>query len=120
MPARLPLNEPVLRPTFRRERRWLSRGVWPVAGCDEVGRGPLAGPVVAAAVILDPANIPEGLDDSKRLSHLQREALFLNGGYTAVRTTGVNGRNLIAFARRHGGEAVVTVAPRLIGAENWM
>ncbi|TIU76020.1 MAG: ribonuclease HII, partial [Mesorhizobium sp.] len=43
----------------------------------EAGRGPLAGPVVAAAVVLNPANIPEGLDDSKRLTHLQREALFL-------------------------------------------
>ena len=42
-----------------------------VAGVDEVGRGPLAGPVVAAAVILDPANLPrelDGLDDSKALS----------------------------------------------------
>ena len=55
----------------------MAEGLWPVAGMDEAGRGPLAGPVVAAAVILDPANIPEGLDDSKRLSHLQREALFL-------------------------------------------
>lgn len=76
-PARLPLNEPVLRPTFRRERRWLSRGVWPVAGCDEVGRGPLAGPVVAAAVVLDPERIPRGLNDSKKLDAEEREALYL-------------------------------------------
>ncbi len=47
-----------------------------VAGVDEVGRGPLAGPVMAAAVILDPADIPDGLDDSKRLSPKQREAVF--------------------------------------------
>jgi len=53
-----------------------ARGIWPVAGCDEVGRGPLAGPVVAAAVILDPACIPDGIDDSKRLSQARREALF--------------------------------------------
>ena len=66
--ARLPLNEEVQRPTFRRERAALKRGVWPIAGCDEAGRGPLAGPVVAAAVILDPDNIPRGLDDSKRLT----------------------------------------------------
>jgi ribonuclease HII len=45
---------------------------------DEAGRGPLEGPVVAAAVVLDPQNIPEGLDDSKRLSFEQREALFQN------------------------------------------
>ncbi|MFV0473643.1 MAG: ribonuclease HII [Pikeienuella sp.] len=48
----------------------------PVAGVDEVGRGPWAGPVVAAAVILDPARIPEGLNDSKKLSAKRREALM--------------------------------------------
>ncbi|HJY16459.1 MAG TPA: ribonuclease HII, partial [Xanthobacteraceae bacterium] len=75
--ARLPLGEEVvLRPTFRRERVALKRGVWPVAGCDEAGRGPLAGPVVAAAVILDPDNIPRGLDDSKRLTPERREVLY--------------------------------------------
>ncbi|MGC2774932.1 MAG: ribonuclease HII [Bradyrhizobium sp.] len=63
-------------PSFRRERALLKQGVWPVAGCDEAGRGPLAGPVVAAAVILDPARIPKGLDDSKRLSAEERERLF--------------------------------------------
>jgi ribonuclease HII len=47
-----------------------------VAGVDEVGRGPLAGDVVAAAVILDPENIIEGLDDSKKLTEKRREALF--------------------------------------------
>ncbi|MGC1325127.1 MAG: ribonuclease HII, partial [Xanthobacteraceae bacterium] len=44
--ARLPLGEEIaLRPTFRRERAALKRGMWPIAGCDEAGRGPLAGPV---------------------------------------------------------------------------
>ena len=47
-----------------------------IAGVDEVGRGPLAGPVVAAAVILDPACIPDGLDDSKKLTIKKREALL--------------------------------------------
>lgn len=47
-----------------------------VAGVDEVGRGPLAGPVVAAAVILDPATPIEGLADSKKLTEKRREALF--------------------------------------------
>ena len=46
-----------------------------VAGVDEVGRGPLAGPVVTAAVILDPARPIEGLADSKKLSEAQREQL---------------------------------------------
>ncbi|MCK9908920.1 ribonuclease HII [Microbacteriaceae bacterium K1510] len=72
----LPLKEPVLRPTFRRERRWLTQGVWPIAGCDEAGRGPLAGPVVAAAVVLDPARIPRGLNDSKKLDAAEREKLY--------------------------------------------
>lgn len=71
------LFEMVEKPDFSVETKAMAEGLWPVAGMDEAGRGPLAGPVVAAAVILDPANIPEGLDDSKRLSHLQREALFL-------------------------------------------
>ena len=47
-----------------------------VCGVDEVGRGPLAGPVVAAAVILDPGRPIAGLDDSKKLSERRREALF--------------------------------------------
>ena len=53
-----------------------SAGASPVAGVDEAGRGPLAGPVVAAAVVLDPENPVAGLDDSKKLSPRQREALL--------------------------------------------
>ncbi len=74
--VRLPLGEEEPRPTFRRERAALKRGVWPVAGCDEAGRGPLAGPVVAAAVILDPQRVPRGLNDSKKLDRETREALY--------------------------------------------
>ncbi len=59
-------------PNFTRERGFEG----PVAGIDEAGRGPLAGPVFAAAVILDGARIPIGLDDSKKLSAAQREAAF--------------------------------------------
>ncbi len=73
---RLTLAEPIVRPTFRRERRALNNGVFPVAGCDEAGRGPLAGPVVAAAVILDPKRIPRGLNDSKKLNAAEREKLY--------------------------------------------
>lgn len=47
-----------------------------VAAVDEVGRGPLAGPVLAAAVVLNPDDIPEGLNDSKALSAKRREALY--------------------------------------------
>jgi len=73
---RLPLNEPSLRPSFRRERRAINMGIFPVAGCDEAGRGPLAGPVVAAAVILDPEHIPRGINDSKKLDAAAREKLY--------------------------------------------
>ena len=48
----------------------------PVAGIDEAGRGPWAGPVVAAAVVLDPATLPDGLDDSKALSPRRRRELY--------------------------------------------
>ncbi len=48
----------------------------PVAGIDEAGRGPWAGPVVAAAVVLDAGSVPVGVTDSKRLSRARREALF--------------------------------------------
>jgi ribonuclease HII len=72
----LPLGKLDAGPTFVRERRAMRRGIAPVAGCDEAGRGPLAGPVVAAAVILDPRRIPRGLDDSKKLSPERREELY--------------------------------------------
>ncbi len=58
----------------QRQLRWDGPGL--IAGVDEAGRGPLAGPVVAAAVILDPHNPIVGLADSKKLSALQRERLF--------------------------------------------
>src|SRR5438067_3488503 len=74
--VRLPLDEPIVRPTFGRERAAMRRGVFPVAGCDEAGRGPLAGPVVAAAVILDPRRIPKGLNDSKKLNAETRAMLY--------------------------------------------
>ena len=53
---------------------WATPGL--IAGVDEAGRGPLAGPVVAAAVVLDPRRIPKGMDDSKRLTAERREELF--------------------------------------------
>ena len=61
---------------LERERQLKSCGHGTIAGIDEVGRGPLAGPVVAAAVVLDLDNVPEGLADSKSLSAAKRETLF--------------------------------------------
>jgi len=63
-------------PDFTFEQVAFARGARAVAGVDEVGRGPLAGPVCAAAVVLDPDNIPDGLNDSKQLTEKQRDALF--------------------------------------------
>lgn len=63
-------------PDFSFEAAALSAGARCVAGVDEAGRGPLAGPVVAAAVVLDPDNLPAAVRDSKKLSARQRDAAF--------------------------------------------
>lgn len=63
-------------PTFELEAAELTLDGGPIAGIDEAGRGPWAGPVVAAAVVLDPARIPQGIDDSKALDPEDRERLF--------------------------------------------
>ncbi|MFK7834613.1 MAG: ribonuclease HII [Sulfitobacter sp.] len=63
-------------PDFSFEKAAQARGHLRIAGVDEVGRGPLAGPVTAAAVVLDPARIPEGLNDSKKLTKRARERLY--------------------------------------------
>jgi len=76
----------------------------PVCGVDEAGRGPWAGPVCAAAVILDPARLPEGLDDSKRLTAAARERLAVE-----IRTTAI--AYAVAFA------SVAEIAERnIVGA----
>ena len=63
-------------PTFDLEAAELELRGGPVAGVDEAGRGPWAGPVVAAAVVLDPGRIPPGIDDSKALDANARERLY--------------------------------------------
>ena len=63
-------------PTFEYEEKHYAEGYNAVCGCDEAGRGPLCGPVVAAAVILPRGLEIEGLNDSKKLSEKKREALF--------------------------------------------
>jgi ribonuclease HII len=63
-------------PTFAIEEALMRDGYARIVGLDEVGRGPLAGPVVACAVVLDPGNIPVGLNDSKQLSLAERERLY--------------------------------------------
>jgi ribonuclease HII len=67
---------PKRRPTLEFEDVWWAQGIEHIAGVDEAGRGPLAGPVVAAAVILPKGLLIDGVNDSKVLSAKQREALF--------------------------------------------
>ncbi|MBS0252321.1 MAG: ribonuclease HII [Proteobacteria bacterium] len=65
-----------IKPTFELEAAEHQLGLRPIAGVDEAGRGPWAGPVVAAAVILDPDRIPANIDDSKALDEESRAYLF--------------------------------------------
>ena len=62
-------------PDFSLEDAAHAAGATCIAGVDEVGRGPLAGPVMAAAVVLDPRRLPQGLNDSKKLTARRRDAL---------------------------------------------
>ena len=63
-------------PSYEFEDKHYAEGYTAVCGCDEAGRGPLCGPVVAAAVILPRGLVIEGLDDSKKLTERKREKLF--------------------------------------------
>lgn len=63
-------------PSYEFEDKHYAEGYTAVCGCDEAGRGPLCGPVVAAAVILPRGLVIEGLDDSKKLTEKKREKLF--------------------------------------------
>lgn len=116
------MKTPRIKPDFGYERAALKAGNAPVAGADEVGRGPWAGPVVAAAVILDPERVPEGLDDSKKLSAARREALFEIICATAevslafapperIDRTDIRQATLWALARACAG---LSIAPRLL------
>jgi ribonuclease HII len=71
-----PIRSPLAGLGLDRELELRAKGRLCIAGLDEVGRGPLAGPVVAAAVVLDPMNVPAGLADSKALTAQRREELF--------------------------------------------
>ncbi len=63
-------------PDFQIEADLIEQGLSPVCGIDEAGRGPWSGPVVAAAVILNADNIPDGINDSKKLSPVRRIEIF--------------------------------------------
>jgi len=82
-------------PTFDLESAEMSLMEGPIAGVDEAGRGPWAGPVVAAAVILDPQNIPSGILDSKMMDENTREVLYKRIKDTSCVAIGVADTNRI-------------------------
>ena len=79
----------IIMPDFLYESKLYDAGHARVCGVDEAGRGPLAGPVVACAVILDPHKMPEGLNDSKALSQVARERLLNELRFCAEITLGI-------------------------------
>jgi len=112
-------------PTFELEAAELQLHGGPVAGVDEAGRGPLAGPVVAAAVVLDPQRIPDGINDSKLVNEEARE--FLCGRITKTSYVGIgiadveriDRDNILAATLWAMGQAVaqLSVVPRLVAVD---
>lgn len=83
------ISDSRIKPTFDLESLELELSGGPVAGIDEAGRGPWAGPVVAAAVILDASRLPKGIDDSKALDADAREIAFASITSTAQFGVGI-------------------------------
>jgi ribonuclease HII len=110
------------KPTFELEAAELALGNRPIAGVDEAGRGPWAGPVVAAAVILDPDHIPAGIDDSKALDEDMRETVYARIcassriGVGIAEVTRIDRDNILAATLWAMSEAVSALAerPRLV------
>ncbi|AMV10436.1 ribonuclease HII [Geobacillus sp. G4] len=103
---------------MRYERELYAAGVRRIAGIDEAGRGPLAGPVVAAAVILPKDAYLPGLDDSKRLTPEKREALFAQIeacavaiGIGIVSAAEIDERNIYEATRQAMAKAVNALSP---------
>jgi ribonuclease HII len=101
-------------PTFELERE---AGLPCVAGVDEAGRGPLAGPVVAAAVVLDRNRIPSGIDDSKVLKEPDRERLFAE--ITASAPFGVGTGSVAEIDRLNILQASLLAMRRAVTALAW-
>jgi len=112
-------------PTFELEAAELQLHGGPVAGVDEAGRGPLAGPVVAAAVILDPERIPDGINDSKVLDEDAREVLYGRIRATAIVGVGIadvrriDRDNILAATMWAMAQAVaqLAVTPKLVAID---
>jgi ribonuclease HII len=108
---------------YRFERAAWRRGVTRIAGVDEAGRGPLAGPVVAAAVVLEPGGRIAGVDDSKRLLPEERQRLFeviraraIGVGIAVVDHVTIDRINILEATRLAMGQALAAlgVDPELV------
>lgn len=104
--------------TTRWEKVFWAQGYKRLAGVDEVGRGAWAGPVITAAVILDPENIPTGLNDSKKLSAVQRTYLAgsikesaLSLAFGTQSATEIDTFNILEATRRAMMQAIEQLAP---------
>lgn len=104
---------------YQFEQEAAARGFALVAGIDEAGRGPLAGPVVAAAVILQPGTVIEGVNDSKKLTARRREQLFeqimltaLAVGVSSVDAPTIDQINILQATRKAMLEAVQALIPQ--------
>lgn len=111
-----------IKPTFELEAAELQLGMTPIAGVDEAGRGPWAGPVVAAAVILDPARIPDNIDDSKAMDEESRAFLYnrimkvADVGVGVAELDRIDRDNILGATLWAMGEAVAALKsqPRLV------
>lgn len=109
-------------PSFELESVEIELAGGPIAGVDEAGRGPWAGPVVAAAVILDPARLPDGIDDSKALDEEAREVAYRRivassaFGVGIADVARIDRDNILAATLWAMGEAVAQLPrrPRLV------
>jgi ribonuclease HII len=111
-----------IKPTFELEATELQLGMAPVCGVDEAGRGPWAGPVVAAAVILDPERIPDNIDDSKAMDEDGRAFLYnrimkvADVGVGIADLDRIDSENILGATLWAMGEAVAALKtkPRLV------
>lgn len=101
------------------EKELMAEGYTGIAGVDEAGRGPLAGPVVAAAAVLPPSFPSAGVDDSKKLTHRQRERLFdliydqaVSVGVGIVAVEDIDRINIFQAARLAMVKAVAALQPQ--------
>ncbi len=108
---------------YKYENNLLNKGYKYISGCDEAGRGPLAGPVYCAACILDPEYKIEGLNDSKKLTEKQREKLFgeikehaLSYSIVSIDSETIDRINILEASRKGMEDAVknLTIKPDYI------